>query len=152
MAGYSSRSLAQKLGIKEGHKVLLILAPSEYEKTLGPLPGVFPFHAATVAQADSKSLSKSAPFDFIHCFCRQEAELQALFPVMKNLLAKNGMVWVSWLKKTKGPGAINNGGAVKGEGNSAAAKGAVESPASKGAKTMPGKTSATPLGETRPAL
>ena len=124
MAGYSERSLVQKLGIKEGHRVLLILAPSEYGKTLGPLPGVFSFQAATVAQAKAKSLAKSAPFDFIHCFCKEEAELEALFPVMKNLVAKDGMVWVSWLKKTKGPAA-------------------------KGAKTAPEKPAANPLGENR---
>ncbi|MDB5051191.1 MAG: hypothetical protein JWO30_4262 [Fibrobacteres bacterium] len=87
MPGYSSRSLAQKLGIKEGQKVLLVQAPSDYGKNLGPLPGVFPFRADTAARTRSKTLAKSAPFDFIQCFCRGSAELEALFPDLKGLLA-----------------------------------------------------------------
>jgi hypothetical protein len=101
MAGYSPRGLVEKLGIKEGRKVLFIQAPGDYGKTLGPLPEVAS-RSATAAQAASRALAKSAPFDFIQCFCREEAELRSLFPILKGLLAPDGMVWISWPKKTKG--------------------------------------------------
>ncbi len=113
MAGYSPRSLADKLGIKEGHKALLVLVPPHYEKTLGPLPGVFPVYVVSLAQARAKSLGKRAPFNFIQCFCGSESELEMLFPVLKGLLAADGMLWVCWRKKTKGPLRAN---AVKGAG------------------------------------
>ena len=98
MAGYSPKSLAQKLGIKEGHKALLIQPPDDFEENLGPLPGVFLFRAATPAEADAKALAAKAPFDFIHVFCRGEEELSAAWPRILALLAINGMLWVSWPK------------------------------------------------------
>jgi len=38
IAAFSNRSTAQKLGIKEGWRVAVIDAPSDYAKILGPLP------------------------------------------------------------------------------------------------------------------
>ena len=38
MAGYSGTPLAQKLGIKAGHRVGLVRAPDGFEKTLAGLP------------------------------------------------------------------------------------------------------------------
>jgi hypothetical protein len=118
MAGYSSRTLVEKLGIKQDQKVLLVLAPSDYEKTLGPLPRVSLSRLAETSPAQKPAdkpavkpigyaipaaLAKKAPFDFIQCFCTWEAELDAFLPVLKNLLAVDGMLWISWRKKTRGP-------------------------------------------------
>ena len=38
MAGYSKRSLVDKLGIKPGASVLILEAPKGHDKTLGTLP------------------------------------------------------------------------------------------------------------------
>ena len=37
-AGYSERSLVDKLGIKASHRVHFAGAPADYDTTLGPLP------------------------------------------------------------------------------------------------------------------
>jgi hypothetical protein len=102
VAGYSPKSLAQKLGIQEGVKALLVQAPPEFEETLGARPGVSFFRADTLARARSKALAKAAPFGFIHCFCRTDEDLRAWFPLVKALLAFDGMIWISWEKKRPG--------------------------------------------------
>jgi hypothetical protein len=102
VAGYSPKSLAQKLGIREGVKALLVLAPPDFEKTLGAQPGVSFFRADTPAKVRSKALVKAAPFAFIHCFCRSDVELRDLFPLLKQRLAFDGMLWISWEKKRPG--------------------------------------------------
>ena len=38
MAGYSKTPLIQKLGIKPGFKICFLSPPSDYAKSLGPLP------------------------------------------------------------------------------------------------------------------
>jgi hypothetical protein len=101
MAGYSPRSLVQKLGIKAGDRVLWVQAPAGYGKILGPLPEVSVSSCA--APADAKALAKKAgskkiPFDFIQAFFRDEAELQETFPALKGMLAGDGMLWISWPK------------------------------------------------------
>lgn len=105
MAGYSQRSLAQKLGFKEGQKVLFVAAPADYEKTLGPLPAGILARHATFAQVQAKAIAKAGPFDFAQCFCRETSELRSIFPALKNLLATQGMLWVSWPKRIKGSSA-----------------------------------------------
>jgi len=90
-AGYSKKSLQQKLGIKQGFKIQIINAPEEYAKKLGRLPrnvvvgGIVP-----------------GGFDFVHFFTKNRAELEAEFPKLKNKISQNGMLWISWPKKTSG--------------------------------------------------
>ena len=87
MAGYSKRSLVEKLGIKGGQKVYIGNAPPGYARTLGRVP-------------DKAMLVKSlsALCDFIHFFTREKAELEAEFPRLKKHLAPAGVLWVSWPK------------------------------------------------------
>jgi len=118
MAGYSPRSLVQKLGIKEGDKILLVQAPDGYGKILGPLPEVSSSSSASPAETKAlakKPLSKKVPFDFIQAFFRDEAELLALFPVLKGILASDGMLWISWPKgkSIKPPKSGSSGGIPK---------------------------------------
>ena len=112
MAGYSPKSLVDKLGIKEGRKALFISSPSDYPATLGKLPPLSIKVEATAAKAQSKTIAKKSPFDFIQAFCREEVELAKLFPAIKAMLAFDGMVWISWPKQIKGakspgPNALN---------------------------------------------
>jgi hypothetical protein len=87
LAGYSKRSLVEKLGIKKGHRLYLANAPQTYLKTLGPLP------------PDSKLVqSLNGPCDFIQFFSTDKSELEAAFPRLKKHLAANGSLWVSWAK------------------------------------------------------
>lgn len=87
MAGYSKRSLVEKLGIRPGDKVHLSNSPPDYIKTLGSLP-------------DKAVLAKTlqAPCDFIQFFTREKDELEAEFPRLKKNLSKDGMLWISWPK------------------------------------------------------
>ena len=87
MAGYSKRSLVEKLGMHPGDKVHLSNSPPGYIKTLGSLP-------------DKVAVAKTlqAPCDFIQFFTKEKAELEAAFPRLKKHLAKDGMLWISWPK------------------------------------------------------
>jgi len=54
-AGYSSRLLVDKLGIKVGQRIALINAPADYDPLLGPLP---------IAVTQEQGLTTG--LDFIH--------------------------------------------------------------------------------------
>lgn len=87
MAGYSNRSLVDKLGIKPGYTLLIAHAPDGYAERLGALPdGV------------TQRPSAQGTLDFIHAFFTSRAEFERGFPQLKTHLAKTGMLWVSWPK------------------------------------------------------
>jgi hypothetical protein len=87
MAGYSNRTLTEKLGIKPGYICRSHQAPQGYAKLLGKLP-----HGA---RFESKS---RAGLDFIHAFFENAAELRKEFPALHRMLKKDGTFWVSWRK------------------------------------------------------
>jgi hypothetical protein len=88
-AGYSKNPLIVKLGIKPGMKVRFIDAPAHHGELLGPLPEEVAVSRAT-----------RGPLDFIHVFTTSKAALTRDLPNLKKHLAKDGMLWVSWPKKT----------------------------------------------------
>jgi hypothetical protein len=91
MAGYSPRSLVDKLGIKPGTRIALLNAPRGYRAVLGKLPaGVI---VATAARGS---------FPFIHFFTRSRTALEAKFPGLVRALAPAGALWVSWPKQAAG--------------------------------------------------
>lgn len=88
MAGYSSKPLIDKLGIKKGQLVYFKDAPEEYYSNLGPLPdGIFL----------AKKLNR--PVDFMHFFYTDAEKLIKDTTLFKQYLEKNGMLWISWPKK-----------------------------------------------------
>ena len=88
MAGYSSRSLAEKLGIKPGVVVTALEAPPTYIRQLQPVPADVTF---------VNRLGKQARF--IHCFVTRRSELEKEFPAVSRSLADDGIAWISWPKK-----------------------------------------------------
>jgi len=88
MAGYSSRSLADKLGIKPGTTVTALAAPPAYISLLQPVPADVTFVNRLAKQAR-----------FVHCFVTRRAELEKEFPALSRSLADDGTVWISWPKK-----------------------------------------------------
>lgn len=86
-AGYSKKSLVEKLGIKSGYKIIIINTPGNYYKELGKLPKDV---------IEVKNLSNN--IDFIHFFTKTKKELENTFPKLKKSIAQNGMIWISWLK------------------------------------------------------
>ena len=86
-AGYSNTPLPRKLGLKEGFRVRLVHPPAHYTKLVGDVP---------LAPEGTTEL------DFIHLFTNSRAELEQLLPLCKQSLAKTGMLWISWYKKSAG--------------------------------------------------
>jgi hypothetical protein len=88
MAGYSTTPLQKKLGIKPGYRMQVINAPADYFNWISPLP------------EDVKVLNKAATeLNMIHWFVQDMATFRKQFAGMKKMLAKDGMLWVSWPKK-----------------------------------------------------
>jgi hypothetical protein len=90
-AGYSRRSLVDKLGFKEGHRFAIVAPPPGIESTLGLLP-----EGVRRARATSGSL------DVIILFALDVATLKRQITNLKRALAPNGMLWVCWPKKSSG--------------------------------------------------
>lgn len=89
MAGYSQTSLQKKLGIKENQVLVLIGAPEDYLDWVSPLPEKVLI---------KKSLGTEV--DFIHLFADRRQVFEAAFQKAKKALKSNGMLWVSWPKKS----------------------------------------------------
>ena len=87
--GYSGKPLYKKLGIKEQQKIRLINPPGNYFQLLGDMP----FEILEIEDLD-------VPKDFIHFFVVTEKELRETLFLLKDEILKNGMIWVSWYKKS----------------------------------------------------
>ena len=88
-AGYSGTPLPRKLGIKEGHRVLLAAAPPDFD--LGPLPGV------TVTRRAAGSA-----YDVILVFTPDLRSLERRFVPLIERMVRNGGLWVAWPKRSSG--------------------------------------------------
>lgn len=87
MAGYSKRSLVDKLGIKPGHRVAILNAPRGYESALGALP-----------EGATRVASLRSPLELIQYFTVERRELEGAFAKLKAALKDSGALWVSWPK------------------------------------------------------
>jgi hypothetical protein len=85
-AGYSRRSLREKLGMKEGTSAAVIEAPADYASLVG------------TDQFDTE-LDLDA-YDFLHFFTPSSLALQHIFPVLAGRLKKDGALWISWPKQS----------------------------------------------------
>lgn len=90
-AGYSGTPLWKKLGIRAGLTVLAVDAPANYRKLLAGHPNGVRIVAKT-----------EPPLGFVHLFVKSVAELAAQLPALMADLAPDGVIWVSWPKKTSG--------------------------------------------------
>ena len=101
-AGYSKRPFAAKLGIKPGARVCLIGAPEGYLEQLEPLP------------EDLKlSTTLRGAKDFVQIFALSARALERRLPKAKDALEKDGMLWISWPKKSSGVETDLDGAAVR---------------------------------------
>jgi len=87
-AGYSGTPLDKKLGIKPGFGIQLVNAPDYYFNLFDELPGDLHFD------------EDDEPKDLIHFFTKQENELITMLPILRMQIKPNGMIWVSWPKKS----------------------------------------------------
>lgn len=91
MAGYSGRSLVEKLGIKPRTRIAIVNPPRGFPVTLGKVPpGV-----TVVAQA-------RGVLPFILFFVVSRDILEARLPALLKALEPAGALWISWPKKASG--------------------------------------------------
>lgn len=93
-AGYSGTPLAKKLGIKPSFRVKTWNAPADYPALLDPLP-----EDVTI------SPRLRPPVDLWHVFARSRRELARKLPGCRDEIRQDGMIWVSWPKKSSGLGS-----------------------------------------------
>ena len=90
-AGYSLRSLPEKLGIKAGHRIAFVAAPKGFDAILGPLP---------LGVRRARELRGS--IDVTVMFAGDAAGLGRKLRSAKRAMSPAGMLWVCWPKKTSG--------------------------------------------------
>ena len=89
MAGYSSTPLAKKLGIKEGFIIKLVNKPAHYFDLFTEMP-------TGIAIADEIETKKN----LVHFFTTDAMELRDKLPQLKKEIRPDGIIWVSWPKKS----------------------------------------------------
>jgi hypothetical protein len=90
-AGYSKRPLSEKLGIKPEWNAVVLNAPKHYPSLL---EGAFPNLRF--------ALRGKEQLPFVHLFATEPSDISKILPKIKEKLLPNGMVWISWPKKTSG--------------------------------------------------
>lgn len=89
MAGYSSTPLNKKLGYKAGFRARVNNAPANYAAMISPLPD-----GVVVSPRLARNI------DICHVFSKSADELGNRLPALMKLIRPNGMIWVSWPKKS----------------------------------------------------
>ncbi len=87
----SDRSLIDKLGIREGMKIIILNAPLLYERQLGDFP-----------ESIERKIRPRGMFDLIQFFALNRHELELKFEWLKQHTKPDGILWISWLKKSTG--------------------------------------------------
>jgi len=83
--------LPQKLGIKPGTILVAIDPPENYRKLLAPVPSGVNF--ATRPVGNTK---------FVHLFVKERRALTEHLRQLRQKIAEDAVVWVSWPKKSSG--------------------------------------------------
>jgi hypothetical protein len=91
MAGYSGKPLVQKLGIKPGFRIFTTCAPAAYGAIVGKLPA-----GVTIMTRLAGTV------DMVHVFATDAAVLGSKLRAGRAAIDPDGMVWVSWPKKSSG--------------------------------------------------
>jgi hypothetical protein len=94
--------LIKKLGIQEGQNVIFLNTPAHFFSLLGTLP----VHV-------TGDILKHDSADFIHLFCTRLSELEFHFADLKKALKKDGMIWISWPKRSSSVASELDGNIVR---------------------------------------
>ncbi len=94
-AGYSGTPLAQKLGLRDGQRVLFISLPRELNELRTSR------HFLEMAQAGWETWQDGDPgYDFIHAFTTRRAELERNGRALMDNIQRDGTICISWPKKS----------------------------------------------------
>jgi hypothetical protein len=91
-AGYSGKPVWQKLGLAPQLRVLVRGAPGDYGSLVG------------AGEQAPILVGARAAFDLAHVFARDAALLRAELERLSARLPADGVIWVSWPKKSSGVG------------------------------------------------
>ena len=93
-AGYSGTPLPQKLGLKDGQRVLFIALPKDLKDLRKSR------HFIEIAEAGWETFADGDPgYDVIHGFTSSRAVLEAAAKRLMGQIARDGSIWISWPKK-----------------------------------------------------
>jgi hypothetical protein len=93
-AGYSGTPLPRKLGIRDGHRVLLVRAPAGFD--LGDL------HSVDLHDVVLQRRAGATPYDVILAFAPDQRTLDRIFSGLARRLVSNGGLWIAWPKRSSG--------------------------------------------------
>ena len=83
-------STANKLKIREGNRLLVINAPADFKKSMGPLPpGV-------------KVKASGAHFDQVHWFVKNKAEMDKGLKKVMSMISRDVICWIYFPKGSSG--------------------------------------------------
>jgi hypothetical protein len=85
----AEQSLAQKLGVKPGHRLLILNAPGGYLDQLKPLPEGTTLHTSGEGQ-----------YDLVQLFVHNKADIDAHAPSALESLREDGLFWVAYPKQS----------------------------------------------------
>ena len=92
--GYSGTPLPQKLGLKDGQRVMFIALPKELKDLRKAR------HFVEIAEAGWESFTDGDPgYDVIHGFTASRAVLEDSAKPLMQQIDRNGSIWISWPKK-----------------------------------------------------
>jgi hypothetical protein len=92
MSGYSGTPLPRKLGIKPGHRLLVLSGPDGFEEeTLGELP-----------EGVEVRRRANGTADVIVAFFLGQAELARRMPALRERMEPAAGLWIAWPKRASG--------------------------------------------------
>ena len=91
MAGTSGKSIVQKLGLKPGFCIFVDGLSVAYRDVVGDSPA-----GVRIAK------TAKGPLDAVHLFAADAKGLAAKLRRYRQAIAPDGMIWVSWPKKSSG--------------------------------------------------
>lgn len=87
-AGYSGTPLWKKLGFKPDLRLCVLDAPADYDALIAGAP-----------QPLERAPRPGAAVGLVHLFVEQRADLSRQLPRLREQLAPDAVLWVSWPKK-----------------------------------------------------
>jgi len=91
--GYSGTPLPQKLGLKDGQRVLFLGLPDE----LGELKSARVF--AEVRDTQWDAWRGTSGWDFVHAFTASRGVIEDNARPLMEAITRDGVIWISWPKK-----------------------------------------------------
>lgn len=91
--GYSGTPLPQKLGLKDGQRVLFLALPEELEE----LATARDF--AEVREVEWDGWRGTGGWDYIHGFTASRGVLEDNARPLMEAITRDGVIWISWPKK-----------------------------------------------------